>query len=178
MLSALVCITFSLSFLWFVYAFLWRELKVEMYRQRLFKIRDELFDFATDGNISYDHPAYIAIRLSTNSLIRYAHQICFTRYLAFAVARSIRPGSAADAVPLLRPLLEYPEGETKTKLIEFHATVLFETLVFSTPFGFLMRHAIWDSASQGGRPLSVARQIEAHAIEADELLQPEYAFAF
>ena len=37
---------------------LWPAYRVDEFRQALFLIRDELFDFAASGGIPFDHPAY------------------------------------------------------------------------------------------------------------------------
>lgn len=54
-----------------------------MFRQRLFALREELFDYAREGNISFSHPAYQLQRNFLNGFIRYAHrltllQVCIT----------------------------------------------------------------------------------------------------
>lgn len=49
--------------------------RLERFRQRLFSVRNALFDFAADGGIPFDHPAYRITRRRINSLIRYGHNI-------------------------------------------------------------------------------------------------------
>jgi hypothetical protein len=72
----------SLFALWFLYFFCWREHRIDTYRQRLFAIRDELFDYAASGAIKFDDPAYTTLRDLSNGLIRFAHRMTFTRVLA------------------------------------------------------------------------------------------------
>ena len=55
----------------------WSEARLDHFRQRMFVLRDELFDFAAAGQIAFDDPAYRLLRQSMNGLIRYAHQITF-----------------------------------------------------------------------------------------------------
>jgi hypothetical protein len=45
----------------------------------MFKVRDELFDFALEGRIAFDDPAYRLLRHEMNGFIRYAHQLTFFR---------------------------------------------------------------------------------------------------
>ena len=55
--------------------------RVDSFRQKMFSVRDEMFDFAADGNISFDDPAYILLRTQMNGLIRYGHQLTVFRTL-------------------------------------------------------------------------------------------------
>lgn len=47
----------------------------------MFALRDELFDYAASGKISFSHPAYRLLRQSMNGYIRYAHRLSFFRLL-------------------------------------------------------------------------------------------------
>lgn len=58
---------------------LWASLRLDEFRQSIFIVRDELFDFAASGAISFDHPAYRLLRQSMNGFIRYAHQLTWFR---------------------------------------------------------------------------------------------------
>jgi hypothetical protein len=74
--QAAVCIV-ALTFLLLR---LWAEHRLDAFRQEMFAIRDELFDYAADGNISFDNPSYRLLRRSMNGFIRYAHQLTFFRF--------------------------------------------------------------------------------------------------
>jgi hypothetical protein len=50
-------------------------------RQKLFEARDRVFDMAGNGRISFDDPRYVAIRHSMNILIRFTHELTWTRLL-------------------------------------------------------------------------------------------------
>ncbi|MDQ6759874.1 MAG: hypothetical protein M3Z32_08425 [Acidobacteriota bacterium] len=56
---------------------LWTAHRLDVYRQEMFRLRDELFDYAKDGRISFSHPAYRLLRRSMNGFIRYGHQLTF-----------------------------------------------------------------------------------------------------
>ncbi len=53
----------------------WPEQRIDILRQRLFALRDELFDFAMDGYVRFDDPAYQLLRDLLNGTIRYAHNL-------------------------------------------------------------------------------------------------------
>jgi len=57
------------------------EVRLDSFRQQMFEIRDELFDLAADGHISFQHPAYILLRRQMNGFIRYGHQLTVFRML-------------------------------------------------------------------------------------------------
>jgi hypothetical protein len=65
---------------------IWRaDQRTDIFRQQMFSIRDELFDFALDGNIDFQHPAYYLLRNSMNGFIRYAHRLTFFQLLITVV---------------------------------------------------------------------------------------------
>src|ERR1700733_5370308 len=65
----------------------WRaEQRIDLFRQKMFTIRDELFDFAGGGGIDFQHPAYQLLRNSMNGFIRYAHRLTFFQ-LSMTIAR-------------------------------------------------------------------------------------------
>jgi hypothetical protein len=66
--------------LWFILIFkLLPTQRVDSFRQKMFCVRDEMFDFAANGNISFDDPAYLLLRRQMNGLIRYGHQLTVFR---------------------------------------------------------------------------------------------------
>jgi hypothetical protein len=85
--TAFTILTSLLSILGLVYLFFWRykALCTDSFRQKLFELRDELFDYAADGNISFDHPAYGTLRKTINGYIRFAHKTTAWHGLIFAV---------------------------------------------------------------------------------------------
>jgi hypothetical protein len=74
-------LSIALFALWFLYFFGWREHRLDSFRRRLFEVRDGLFDYASSGAIGFDDPAYTTLRSIANGMIRFAHQITFTRVL-------------------------------------------------------------------------------------------------
>lgn len=56
---------------------------IENFRNRLFAIRNELFDRALDGEIAFDHPAYVMLRASLNGHLRFAHNLSFLEIAVF-----------------------------------------------------------------------------------------------
>jgi hypothetical protein len=81
MLSIVIQSSLTLIILAFVIFGLWPSQRTDLFRQQMFAIRDELFDFAADGNVSFDDPAYMLLRGLMNGFIRYAHNLTPFRIL-------------------------------------------------------------------------------------------------
>jgi len=89
--EAMVCCVFII---WLLVR-LWPEHRLDRFRQDVFCLRDELWDYAADGNISFDDPAYRLLRQLMNGFIRYAHHVSF-----FRVCMSFASHSAMKSTPL------------------------------------------------------------------------------
>jgi hypothetical protein len=63
--------------------------RLDGFRQKMFSIRDEVFDYAADGNIDFNHPAYVLLRRQMNGFIRYGHDLTVFRCLMTVVARKV-----------------------------------------------------------------------------------------
>lgn len=77
----------SIALLGIVYLMLWRSraLAVDWFRDKMFELRDELFDFASDGGISFDHPAYGVLRTTMNGFIRFCHRLSLLQIIVLAL---------------------------------------------------------------------------------------------
>ena len=71
---------------WLIWYQFWIPYRVDYFRQRLFKLRDELFESAAAGNIEFTHPAYTDLRLTMNALIRYGHRVTILRIVMSMVS--------------------------------------------------------------------------------------------
>lgn len=77
--------------IWFGFFWLYRDYEVDRYRQRLFELRDELWDYAAEGHVGFDNPAYRLIRARLNGLIRFANLLSGTWLAMVLVAEKLRP---------------------------------------------------------------------------------------
>ena len=131
------------------FALLWilvgcrRSYRIDALRHRLFVLRDELFDYALDGNISFDHPAYAMLRRRMNNLLRFSHKISFVRLLIFlSLGYKIMAKEAlANHEREWRSALEQLSDKQRKKIEELHERVLSEILkhmVFGNPAGIFL----------------------------------------
>ncbi len=76
--------------------FLWqaciRRYLLDSFRQRLFEIRDNLFDYALENKIPFSIDVYVRLRMAINARIRYAHRITLIDLLGGLIfANKMRP---------------------------------------------------------------------------------------
>lgn len=86
---------FALSAL-FVLNYCWRTYRIDVFRQFVFDIRDELFDIAAERGW-FDKPAYLSLRSHLNASIRYAHKTSLLHIIIITQAVDTR--SAQFQVP-------------------------------------------------------------------------------
>ena len=122
-LGTAVSTLLSLIVLIFVMFSLWPGQRMDIFRQQMFALRDELFDFALEGGIEFDNPAYTQLRELMNGFIRYAHNLTPYRTLMFYLrwkCTSLEP-ERGWAEAWERALSEHTEKDTRAKLEEFHS---------------------------------------------------------
>lgn len=86
MAAAAVSTGIMLVFLWVLIFWCYRVYRIDLYRERMFALREELFVLALDGKIQFSDPAYELLRSTLNGFIRFGHQVSLIDY--FVVARS------------------------------------------------------------------------------------------
>lgn len=130
----------SLALLWFFLFWLYKDLCVDHFRQRVFALRDELFDAATSGKIPFDHKAYGRLRVTMNGAIRFAYQISLLHFLV-VIARhgghiSRNNGYNAKFLEEMQDLSE----EQKKVFVSFHMrfSLLFLKQIFVSSPLFLV----------------------------------------
>ncbi len=85
----------SLIGIWIWLAWLYPEYATDIFRQRMFALRDRLFDEALEGRIAFTHPAYGMLRSTMNGFIRFAHRISLGQMLWIMMVPSAQPDSRA-----------------------------------------------------------------------------------
>ena len=76
---------FALLLLWILFFWLYRDYRLDYFRQKLFGLRDELFDLADSGRVAFDSPAYGMLRLVINGTIQFGHQFGLLDLIAVVV---------------------------------------------------------------------------------------------
>ena len=116
------------TLLWLAWHCLWRKSCQERFRQNLFDLRDELFDFARSGEISFSDPAYVMLRSNINGMIRFSHLIGVTRLFTF-IASQRYIGDLDGHSESLKAALSQIRGKDAKKALEgFYGRMREETL--------------------------------------------------
>ena len=89
-LTNLIVSFLVLAFLYYLVFGVYQRYRVDRFRHDLFVLRDDLFDRAADGYISFDHSAYILMRTLMNGYIRYAHQLSLFQPLFVLAMERVR----------------------------------------------------------------------------------------
>lgn len=72
-----------------ILSFIYKQYKkamLEFYRMDIFELRDELFDYAAEGNISFDNESYQLMRTLLNGYLRYAENLDISRFQKYQKA--------------------------------------------------------------------------------------------
>lgn len=72
-----------------ILSFIYKQYKkamLEFYRMNIFELRDELFDYAAEGNISFDNESYQLMRTLLNGYLRYAENLDISRFQKYQKA--------------------------------------------------------------------------------------------
>ena len=67
----------TVGVLWFTYSCVYKRVRNDIFRENLFAVRDELFDYMLARKLSFQDPAYGLLRSSLNGMIRGAHEGSF-----------------------------------------------------------------------------------------------------
>lgn len=63
----------------------YKKYRVDAYRQEIFQIRDDLFNFAAEGGINFDHPAYAMVRTYLNGTIRFTERLSIVKMVTASI---------------------------------------------------------------------------------------------
>tara|TARA_R110000772_G_scaffold181116_2_gene292450 strand:+ start:787 stop:1359 length:573 start_codon:yes stop_codon:yes gene_type:complete len=74
---------------WWLWFFKYKSFYIDDTRQKLFKIRDQLFLAALDGKIGYDETLYKMTRTTLNGAIQYSHNLSAVRFAGALVVAKI-----------------------------------------------------------------------------------------
>ncbi|MDB4915625.1 MAG: hypothetical protein JWM95_3269 [Gemmatimonadetes bacterium] len=128
----------SLTGIWVLLCWFYRDYRVDLFRHHLFSLRAELFDHARRGELPFDHPAYVALRTTLNGFLRYAERIGFVSiFLAGRAANASVVESAADGEWAKWELtVNTLEPELRAELLAIRARMHFEVfkqILLSSP---------------------------------------------
>lgn len=125
----IVRFSFGAILLWSLFYISARTLLLNILRQRLFEIRDDLFDFAADGGIEFTNPVYQELRTDINNMIRFAHKLSFARMILAQLQMSDDDPAVVDFQNWTERANQLPPL-AKRKVFDVRAEVLHEVVVY------------------------------------------------
>ena len=163
--------------------YFWRQYRVDALREKLFRIRGELFDYAATGAVSFDDPAYARLRVLMNSMIRFAHKLTPSRVMLMVLFVKPLTEYAPES-----PLVKWEEAvsdlspDKQVKLHEFHDRMMNVVVLHLTKSSVFLSlafalFAILSSIASGKRKpieevskdLPGRRVVEVQAINAEQV---------
>lgn len=153
----------SLIGLWVVFFWLYRDYRVDLFRDRMFALRSELFDLAASGAVSFDDPAYAAMRTMINGYIRFAHRISLLVIILISRKKGAKESAAQTSTRLMTLLSKHPpEVRQRLEAIlgRMHFFVIDQIILTSTSMWlFLIPVATFMGIKGlGGKVLELARE--------------------
>jgi hypothetical protein len=125
--------TLALFALWIAVYYLWRDFRNDSFREDIFSIRDQMFLYAAQGNISFNHPAYTALRNRMNGLLRHGHEFTLTRMILILLTHG---DTKNEAVARWEATVEDLPADTQSKIREFNVNVAVYVLQHVIFFSF------------------------------------------
>lgn len=126
--------------LWYLYFELFKDYIVDSYRQEVFCLRDDLFDFAASGNIDFKHPAYCVLRRKMNGYIRFSHRITLLDMLVIGCMAGISNIKKSQYQTIFEKQFEVSlatlDESVSEKLMKYNSKsryLLLRYLIFSSP---------------------------------------------
>lgn len=122
--------------LWFFVYYLWRDYRIDTFRDHVFSIRDRMFLYAAKGNIGFDHPVYTILRNRMNVLLRYGHAFTLTRMFLVLVSHD---KLKTDSVVKWEAMVEELPEEVRHKMREFNlcvAVAVFQHIIYYSFFRY------------------------------------------
>lgn len=124
----------GLVILWVLILYCWPGYVLDRVRQELFSLRDELFDAAASGAVSFESPAYRTLRDLMNGMIRFAHRMMSTSLLVLCkLVVSVPP--RVGALDRWNEELGCVSESERRVLLGFHDRM----------FRVFYRHLVWKS---------------------------------
>lgn len=185
-IARLLSVAVSITGCWFFIFWLYRDYRVDRFRQEMFSLRDEFFDAAKDGRISFDHPIYGSLRTTMNGFIRFGHQMTLLRMLPLVIwmqnntaARGLQEQIAREFEGQLETLSEDQrelvlEFRSRMRVIVLRQLLLGSSLFVATLVLPLLFFALSAKAAQllaksGGRvEAALSQTLDSAALEVGE----------
>jgi hypothetical protein len=129
----------ALFALWIAVYYFWPDFRIDTFREDIFSVRDAMFLYAAQGNISFEHPAYTILRDRMNGLLRHGHELTLSRMVLILATH---PMEKPDVISRWEEAVaELPE-QTQAKMKEFNLCVVIYVLQHVVFYSFFRYMAL------------------------------------
>ena len=119
----------SVAFLWCFYAWLYCDYRLDLLRYRLFLTRDRLFNYAEQGKIAFDSPAYLLTRTLINGSLRFGHRLTLIELaITYIVQKKYNPTGAIEYHQRLEQSLHGLSFEQKKMIRDIWVEIHFDLI--------------------------------------------------
>jgi hypothetical protein len=166
----------ALFALWIAVYYLWPDFRNDTFREDIFSVRDAMFLYAAQGNISFDDPAYTILRERMNGLLRHGHELTLTRMaLILATHSMVKP----EVLTRWEAAVEELPKQAQVKMKEFNVCVVIYVLqhvVFYSFFRYIALRPLMFFVSlrkvvESPKVASGVESLENESLERDARLQ-------
>jgi len=172
---------FGLFVLWFFVYYLWRDYRLDSFREDVFSIRDRMFLYAAEGNIGFNHPAYTILRNRMNTILRYGHELTLAK-LVLSTGAHARLRS--EPIIQWEAAVEELPKEIQRKMREFNLCFLIFVLqhvvycsffryVVVRPFMFFFNPFNFSTMMDRPSVVSTVEHLESDALEEEARHRPQ-----
>jgi len=128
----------------------------------MFALRSELFELAESGAVSFNDPAYIAMRTMINGYIRFAHRISLLVIVLMSRKKGAKESAAQTTAKVMNLLARQPpevRQQLEAILGRMHFFVIDQIILTSTSMWMLLIPVATFMAIRalGGKVLELAR---------------------
>jgi hypothetical protein len=74
-LTDIIGLTISCLIIWVLIFKLYKDYRLETFRDEMFELRDRMFDDAADGSLQFESDGYRLLRRTMNGFLRYGHNL-------------------------------------------------------------------------------------------------------
>jgi hypothetical protein len=128
----------GLLFLWCVCCFCFRGYLIDAFREELFGLRDELFNYVASIGIPFDDDRHTLLRNFINVTIRFSHKLTFFRLVLVQISKTEYPAMYRDdPIDRWKKALDTLPADQKNSLIIFQLRVMRAAvlqMVWRSPF--------------------------------------------
>lgn len=135
--TAYIASQISIALMFVGLFWLYRDYRVDKFRQKLFKLRDSLFDAAASGSIDFDNEAYVMLRSTMNGAIRFGHRFNLLQMFIYVyMTADIDRPKGSGYGDRLASATESFSDEQKTMVKSYHDRMNFivlEHMILTSP---------------------------------------------